>query len=256
MTGIMDFLSLYNFIQFGSLLWPEQYEDKKLCMQHLKIYQDPRADGNTILDWLDNLMLIEAASTDGYLRAKGTYGASYNMDITQAWGLCNIRTSYLTQQLLALDIAMNNLPPGSCSSLITQLKYRTFLMKDMTCLPSVNAWLQVFYSSDHPRPSGYPLPDVDLLTYAWEHRHLKDRVFYQIIIRSMGGLLPEDMLDGPMTLCQEFITNFTGNAKKKTHLKKIWQRFAPGDKPVASVVRKQVSGPSVTHVTKQKRTLH
>ncbi|KAJ8087316.1 hypothetical protein PM082_006146 [Marasmius tenuissimus] len=62
MTGILNFLSLSNLMQFGSLLWSERYEDEEEDNALDALYNDGRTAAESILHWLDAAIVVKCGT--------------------------------------------------------------------------------------------------------------------------------------------------------------------------------------------------
>ncbi|KAL0057143.1 hypothetical protein AAF712_016230 [Marasmius tenuissimus] len=219
-TGIFNFLSLYNVVQFGSLLWTERYERQKLDARLVALYKDARLAGDAILNWLDHSIYIKCTTVEN--DEWKVHGNSIVPAVHEG-SVAAMRDSYLSQQLLALRKAMANLPPGSCSSSITQSTYNEFMMEDMSRLPSVYARLEAFDSPTPRRLGGYPLPDSQLASYAWEFRYFDQPTTYYIVaLWGQETFYSESAADTTRLMRNYVREKFLGDDTKATELKKVY----------------------------------
>ncbi|KAL0064499.1 hypothetical protein AAF712_008557 [Marasmius tenuissimus] len=187
MSGIINLLSLYNFVQLGSLLWTERYRGEKLDRQLGQAYATACAAGDEILGWLKDRITITIVKAHGPSSPEDVRPEGYP-DINPKHQLLAMRDSYLTQQIAALSNAMKDLPPNSCDSWITQESLVQFATTQYSkTLPTVHQRLAKFFEvSDLNHEAlvlpddSYPLAPQDISTYAWEYQLLGDDFQYAI----------------------------------------------------------------------------
>ncbi|KAL0057407.1 hypothetical protein AAF712_015957, partial [Marasmius tenuissimus] len=106
MIGILNFLSLSNLMQFGSLLWSERYEDEEEDNALDALYNDDRTAAESILHWLDAAIVVKCGTVTGNIFTSANDPRVPN---DEKHSVEAIRDSYLCQQLLALSRAMDDL---------------------------------------------------------------------------------------------------------------------------------------------------
>ncbi|KAL0571279.1 hypothetical protein V5O48_010684 [Marasmius crinis-equi] len=172
MSGVMDFLSLYNLIQIGSLIWKERYVKKGEGMDKtvLLMYELARERGEQILEWLDKNVVIHIVKGD-------TQDYTIHEDDLPPYKsrLLAIRDEYLIRQCASLHAAINT--NKECD--VKAPCFKEALLEDLVRFPvSVHAELEENLSKPMENPS-----------YNWSRRYLHDDMQYGVFSKLTGELV-------------------------------------------------------------------
>ncbi|KAL0563669.1 hypothetical protein V5O48_018396, partial [Marasmius crinis-equi] len=192
-SGVIDFLSLYNVIYLGSLLWPERYRKESLDEESLKAYEEglkaydrARARADALFDWVDARIrvVLGPSPSHSYDNANPAYdngdGEEDYFHHGSIGRLRRIREDYLVHQCVALCRALQMKPRDATESCVRTLTFSRCLFQDLKgSFPEVYARVKGITAKGVA--TGLPLQEY--VTYAWVDRHLQDNRQYGIATR-------------------------------------------------------------------------
>ncbi|KAL0570620.1 hypothetical protein V5O48_011337 [Marasmius crinis-equi] len=165
MSGIMDFLCLYNLIQMGSLIWKERYSEGKVDETLVEMYELAKERGEAILAWLNAAIVIhrvhmEKGATQDY--------KFHDEDLTSPQSrLLEIRDEFLAHQCASLHAAIEANP--QCD--VQADDFEAALNNDLSRFPeSVRQRIKDKLSD----------PEDELFSYNWPFRYLPDNMQYAV----------------------------------------------------------------------------
>ncbi|KAL0580186.1 hypothetical protein V5O48_001845 [Marasmius crinis-equi] len=155
-SGIFDFLSLYNVIKLGSVLWTERYEGRSVNSEHRDIYARASRAADSLLCWLDEEVTICSVGGRGVGEIRFLNGQSAMPSETR---IAALRDRFLVHQCVALYNAIQNRPEGASSTAIKPSLFRKYVVEQFKTMPNLREQLREELTDPVPEVLSFALPD-------------------------------------------------------------------------------------------------
>ncbi|KAL0572757.1 hypothetical protein V5O48_009206 [Marasmius crinis-equi] len=129
-AGFLDFLSVYNIIVLGSLLWHERYVGGALEQGIPELYREARAKSETILEYIDQNMSIRLV--DSIWHSNYDNADPIPPGMTRVY---DIRNRYLIHQVLSLHTAVKKRDERRASKDRHGNRFKKALLHDLAEFP-------------------------------------------------------------------------------------------------------------------------
>ncbi|KAL0572373.1 hypothetical protein V5O48_009588 [Marasmius crinis-equi] len=157
-SGVFDFLSLYNVILLGSVLWTERYEGLPIDPRYRSLYVQARRAANQICDWLTKQIEV-CTSDDGTITGISVTSVGSGASSHGRMSISTLRDRYLIHQCVALYNAIDGRPLQASSEDINVSKFRKFVVEELKGSPELQRRLRQELSEPVREVDSYMLPE-------------------------------------------------------------------------------------------------